>query len=86
MGSLQTHLLIQAHHAQMVLRAEIREGMNEIVKTEKAKHYSATYICRCPECGCEIWFNEDDCYDKDLINGDYQTCVICPKCKNEIEI
>lgn len=60
--------------------------MSEIVKTEKAKDASSTYICRCSHCGSEVWFTEDDCYDKDLVDGDYQTCVICPNCKKEIEI
>ena len=59
--------------------------MNEIVKTEKAKHSSAIYICRCPECGCEIWFTEDDCYDPGRVDGEH-TFIICPNCKKEIEI
>ena len=59
--------------------------MKEIVKTEKAKHASATYGTHCPNCGCEVWFTEDDCYDPGRIGGEL-TCIICPNCKKEIEL
>lgn len=59
--------------------------MSEIVYTEKARYASVKYGYRCPECGCEIWFTEDDVYDPGRAGGEL-TCIICPNCKKEIEI
>lgn len=60
--------------------------MNEIVKTENAKCASRIIIVHCPGCGCDVYCTEDDLYDNCLDDGTYQTCVVCPKCKNEIEL
>lgn len=59
--------------------------MSEIVKTEKAKQSSVRYRYRCPHCVSEICFAEDDVYDPGRAGGEL-TCIICPKCKKEIEI
>ena len=60
--------------------------MKEIVKTEKAKHASVTYVTHCPNCGCEVWFSEDDCYGNYLKDDTFKTYIICPQYKNEIEL
>lgn len=59
--------------------------MNKIVITEKAKQSSAIYIYRCPYCGCEIYFTEDDVYDPGRADGEH-TLIIFPNCKKETEV